>query len=91
MSPSVARGVWEKHGVPYDVTLHGSALNFSVKNDPRLLPYATDGLLDAAGIFAVSSHNRLEAVTFFKKIASRIEQKFTVLPGGRPARELSSA
>jgi len=82
MSPYIARVMWKMYGIPYYVTLHGSALNFSVRNDPRLRPYATKALLAAARIFAVSTHNRLEAVTFFKRIAARIEEKFTVIPAG---------
>jgi len=82
MSPYIARMMSKMYGIPYYITLHGSALNFSVKNDMRLYPYATKALLDAAGIFAVSNHNRLEAITFFKKIAPGIEDKFTVIPAG---------
>jgi glycosyltransferase involved in cell wall biosynthesis len=82
MSPYIARMMWKKYDVPYYITLHGSALNFSVKIDMRLRLYATRALLGATKIFAVSDHNRLEAITFFKRIASRIEQKFTVVPAG---------
>ncbi|UCF99626.1 MAG: glycosyltransferase family 4 protein [Spirochaetaceae bacterium] len=82
MSPYIARIMWKKHDIPYYVTLHGSALNFSVRNDLRLRPYATKALLGATRIFAVSNHNHLEALTFFKRIASRIEGKFTVIPAG---------
>ena len=82
MSPYIARVMWKMYDIPYYVTLHGSALNFSVRNDMRLRPYATKALLGATKIFAVSNHNRLEAITFFKRIASRIEQKFTVIPAG---------
>jgi glycosyltransferase involved in cell wall biosynthesis len=82
MSPYIARVMWRKHDVPYYVTLHGSALNFSVRNDPRLRHYATKALLDATRIFAVSTHNRLEAITFFKRIAAKIEPKFSVIPAG---------
>jgi glycosyltransferase involved in cell wall biosynthesis len=82
MSPYIARVMWKKHDIPYYVTLHGSALNFSVRNDPRLRPYANKALLDAARIFAVSTHNRLEAITFFKRIAAKIEPKFSVIPAG---------
>jgi len=82
MSPYIARVLGKMYDIPYFITLHGSALNFSVKNDARLRPYASKALLGAAGIFAVSNHNRLEAVTFFKRIAPRIESKFTVVPAG---------
>lgn len=82
MSPYIAREMWKRHGIPYYITLHGSALNFSVRNDPRLRPYATRALLGAARIFAVSNHNRLEAITFFKRIAAKIDHKFSVVPAG---------
>jgi glycosyltransferase involved in cell wall biosynthesis len=82
MSPYIARVMWKTHGIPYYMTLHGSALNFSVKNDVRLRPYAAKALLGAARVFAVSTHNRLEAITFFKRIAPRIEGKFEVIPAG---------
>ncbi len=82
MSPYIARVMRKMYSVPYYITLHGSALNFSVRNDARLRPYATRALLGATKIFAVSNHNRLEAITFFKRIATRIEQKFTVIPAG---------
>lgn len=82
ISPYIARSVWKRYEVPYYITLHGSALNFSVKNDLRLRPYAAAALLGAKKIFAVSNHNRLEAVTFFKRIAARIEEKFAVVPAG---------
>jgi glycosyltransferase involved in cell wall biosynthesis len=82
MAPYIARLMRKMYDVPYYVTLHGSALNFSVRNDMRLRPYATKALLGAARIFAVSIHNRLEAVTFFKRIAPKIEPKFSVIPAG---------
>jgi glycosyltransferase involved in cell wall biosynthesis len=82
MSPYIARVIWKMYDIPYYITLHGSALNFSVRNDMRLRPYATKALLGATRIFAVSTHNRLEAITFFKRVAARIEKKFTVIPAG---------
>ena len=82
MSPYIARLLWKMYDIPYYVTLHGSALNFSVRNDMRLRPYATKALLGAKRIFAVSTHNRIEAITFFKRIAARIEPKFSVIPAG---------
>jgi len=82
MSPAIARRFCLVHGLPYYISLHGSALNFSVKNDRRLEPYAVEGLKHAAGIFAVSRHNRLEAVTFFNDLAAEIKDKFAVIPAG---------
>ncbi|MDR3687632.1 MAG: glycosyltransferase family 4 protein [Coriobacteriia bacterium] len=47
---------------PYVVTTHGSELNFSLKLDPRLVPYALDGLRDAAGVAAVSPASARDVV-----------------------------
>lgn len=82
ISPYIAREVWKKHKVPYYITIHGSALNFVLKKDSRFMPYAESAFLDATKIFAVSSHNRLEAITFFENIAPKIEEKFKVIPAG---------
>jgi glycosyltransferase involved in cell wall biosynthesis len=82
ISPFIARKLWEKYKVPYYITLHGSALNFVVKKDSRMIPYANSALLDASKIFAVSNHNRLEALDFFEIIAPEIEEKLVVIPAG---------
>jgi len=83
MSPYIARMVWSKHKVPYYITLHGSALNFTVKSDPkRFNPYAEESLLDAEKIFAVSEHNRAEMLSHFPDIASEVESKVKVVPSG---------
>jgi glycosyltransferase involved in cell wall biosynthesis len=82
MSSYIARVLWKRCHVPYYMSLHGSALNFSVKKKESLRGYAAQALLDAKGIFAVSNHNRLEAMTYFKDIASDIKQKFKVIPAG---------
>lgn len=82
ISPYIAFKLWEKYKIPYYITLHGSALNFVLKKDERFLPYATSAFRNAAKIFAVSNHNRLEAVSFFKDIASEIDDKFKVIPAG---------
>lgn len=83
MSPYIARSVWKKHKVPYYITLHGSAFNFTVRSDPKKFnPYAEMSLLDAERIFAVSDYNRTEILSYFSNIASKIERKFTVTPIG---------
>ena len=39
---------------PYVMTVHGSALNFSVRNDARLMPYFLEGAREAKTIVALS-------------------------------------
>ena len=83
MSPYIARSIWKKYRVPYFITLHGSALNFTVKSDPkRFNPYAEKSLLDSEKIFAVSDHNRSELLRYFSDIALKIRSKITVIPAG---------
>ena len=47
-----ARGL----GVPYAVKIHGSALEYTVKRDPRFMPYAREGLAGAGGVLVGSRH-----------------------------------
>lgn len=52
--PAVARRALEGTGVPYHVTIHGSALNYSVRKKPGLNGLALYGLEKAASISASS-------------------------------------
>ena len=53
MQPWVVR--WAAgEAIPYVVTVHGSEINFSLRRDARLAPYALDGLAGAAAVVAVS-------------------------------------
>jgi glycosyltransferase involved in cell wall biosynthesis len=55
MGPAVlARALGED--VPYAVKIHGSALEYVVKRDPRFVPYAREGLARARGILVGSRH-----------------------------------
>lgn len=49
---------------PYVVTVHGSELNFSIKSDPRLVPYALEGLERATAVFALSDSSLEELREF---------------------------
>lgn len=42
--------------VPYAVTIHGSALEYTVKPHPRFLSYAREGLAPAKGVLVGSRH-----------------------------------
>ena len=44
MGPADPRAGARRHGVPYAVKVHGSALEYTVKPYPRFLPYAREGL-----------------------------------------------
>ncbi|HEB13110.1 MAG TPA: glycosyltransferase [Actinobacteria bacterium] len=53
-SPAVARRLSEEYGVPYHITIHGSALNYSAKQSTELTPLVIYGLNKAASIVVSS-------------------------------------
>jgi glycosyltransferase involved in cell wall biosynthesis len=57
MGPTILARALVGSGTPYAVKVHGSALEYTVKADPeRFLPYAREGLQDAAAILVGSLH-----------------------------------
>lgn len=67
---------------PYVVTSHGSELNFSLKVDPRLVPYGIDGLRDAAAVVAVSPAAAADLVGWAASHDLDIAEKTnTIAPG----------
>ena len=67
---------------PYLATVHGSELNFSLKPDRRLAPYALDGLRDAAAVVSVSPAMVADAVAWAASEGLDIASKSSVLPPG---------
>lgn len=63
MQPFIARKALAGRA-PYCVTIHGSALNFTVKQDERMVPYALEGLDGAAYIAALSETSCSDVVDF---------------------------
>ena len=56
MGPAILARALASREVPYAVTIHGSALEYTVKPHPRFLPYAREGLAPARGILVGSRH-----------------------------------
>ena len=56
MGPAVLARALRGSGTGYAVKIHGSALEYTVKPHPRFLPWAREGLADAAGILVGSRH-----------------------------------
>jgi glycosyltransferase involved in cell wall biosynthesis len=67
---------------PYCVTIHGSALNFSVKTDPRLRPYFLDGMRDAKAIVALSEDSAHDVISYTEKLGLDISGHTSVVPPG---------
>jgi glycosyltransferase involved in cell wall biosynthesis len=68
--------------VPYIVTIHGSALNFSVRNDPRMDEYALAGLSGAAAIGTLSKTSREEVIEYASAKDLNIKDRVHLLPPG---------
>ena len=67
----------------YFCTLHGSALNFSVRRDPRLVHHAETGLGSSRMVFVDSRYAREELHTFWiENRLSDIEDRTRVIPAG---------
>jgi glycosyltransferase involved in cell wall biosynthesis len=83
MQPYVVRKARGVTGYPpYLVTIHGSALNFSVKRDKRLVPYAVEGLIGAKAIAALSQSSRDDVVDWAASAGLLIEDKTAEVPPG---------
>lgn len=67
---------------PYVVTVHGSELNFSLKRDPRLVPYALTGLSSAAAVVAVSQPSAEDTMEWARSNGLEIRDKTWVVPPG---------
>jgi len=64
-------------------TIHGSALNFSVKKDNRFILFAKKGLQTARAVFVDSQHARNELIQFAEKNSMKfLEKKISVIPAG---------
>lgn len=67
---------------PYCVTIHGSALNFSVKADKRLKRYFTEGIKGAASVVALSDDSAHDVAQYAAGLGVDISRKVTVIPPG---------
>ncbi len=68
---------------PHVVTVHGSALNFSVKQDPRLVPYARAGFEAVEAIIVDSAHGQEELGAFLTEHdMEALQYKVHVIPAG---------
>jgi glycosyltransferase involved in cell wall biosynthesis len=64
----VAQRVAKRHGLPFTIMPHGSAIEYAVKKDPRFLRYATEAF-DAAGkIFVIGPEIRQRVNAVFSEL-----------------------
>jgi glycosyltransferase involved in cell wall biosynthesis len=82
MLPHIVRPVAQRAEVPYYVTIHGSAIEYTVKKDPRYLPFGAEGLEGAAGIFVPSEHTARQVTEVFGAMVEGLSAKITFIPPG---------
>lgn len=93
MLPYIVRPVASEHEIPYFVSIHGSAIEYTVKKDSRYLTYGAEGLEGAEAILVPSEHTASQVLEVFGGRVEGLEEKLTLLPPGvdtelfRPAEE----
>jgi len=82
MLPCIVRPIAEEAGVPYFVTVHGSAIEFAVKKDRRYLDCGAEGLAGAKGIIVLSEHSGDVVREVFGGMVEGLDEKVIVVPPG---------
>lgn len=84
LSPVIAKRACEGGKVPFDVKIHGSAINFSLKQRPELVRYAVEGLSQCEKIVAGTAYiSRLLEETFaHHKEEVGLHHKQVIIPPG---------
>lgn len=83
MFPHIATLVKESTGVKHLITVHGSALNFTVKKDKRFEDFAKSSLIKADEIIVDSLHADEELKEFLDDVnLSELKEKVEIIPAG---------
>lgn len=83
MFPYIATLVKETTGVKHLITVHGSALNFTVKKDKRFEEFAKSSLIKADEIIVDSLHADEELKEFLDDVhLSELKEKVEIIPAG---------
>lgn len=82
MQPCIVARARPDHSLPFVITLHGSAFNFSVKANPNLIPYAKEGLKRARTVISLSPHGAKELSKFLAAVSPDLIPNFTIIPPG---------
>ena len=82
MLPFITRPVAGRAGVPYYVCIHGSAIEYTVRKDPRYLPYGAEGLSGARKIFVPSEHTGRQVIEVFGDLVADLDGALAPLPPG---------
>jgi glycosyltransferase involved in cell wall biosynthesis len=98
MLPYIASLVKEKLGVPYVVTVHGSAIEFVLDHDERYRPYTVHGLENADYVLALNRDVRQRTLHICPDLGDRLVEisvgvnveAFQPIPATRRAAEIEA-
>ena len=83
MFPHIATLVKETTGIKHLITVHGSALNFTIKKDKRFENFAKSSLVKADEIIVDSAHADDELKEFLDDVnLSQLKEKVKIIPAG---------
>lgn len=83
MFPYVAKLLKEKHDFKFVITVHGSALNFTVKKDKRFESFAVESLKVVDDIVVDSLHADQEMKEFLEEVSMEyLIKKMEIIPAG---------
>ena len=82
MLPYIVGPIARQADVPYFVSLHGSAIEFTVREDERFLRYGAEGLDGASGIIVPSQHTAQVAMEVFGHLVEGLEGRIAIVPPG---------
>jgi glycosyltransferase involved in cell wall biosynthesis len=82
MQPYICYKAATPGGIPYITTVHGSALNFSVRVNKSLHEYAFAGLSCSELISPVSQYNADELIEYFNSKGQDLKKEIKIIPVG---------
>ena len=98
MGPVIAKRGLDGSDVPYDVKIHGSAIEYTLVPNPRLMPVAVEGLGGAQKVFVGSEYVRDRVLAVFdSEPALQLRDRIRIVPPGmdpdlfRPETDLAAS
>ena len=82
--PVIAKRALDGTNVPYDVKIHGSAVEYTLVPNPHLMPYALEGLAGADQIIVGTRHMKNRFVEVFEphREVLKFDHKLQIVPPG---------
>lgn len=82
--PVIARRALTDTGIPYDVKIHGSAVEYTLVPHPEWMPYAVEGLHGARHIFVGTRYVKNRTLEVFASYQKQLalEDKLHIVPPG---------